>query len=36
MAWLQLGKKLTDDETRDLSAFLRALSDKKRAVVAAK
>jgi len=36
MAWLQLGKKLTADETRDLSAFLRALSDKKRAVVAAK
>jgi branched-chain amino acid transport system substrate-binding protein len=29
-------KKLTADETRDLSAFLRALSDKKRAVVAAK
>ena len=36
MAWLQLGKKLTADETRDLNAFLRALSDKKRAVVAAK
>jgi cytochrome c peroxidase len=36
MAWLQLGKKLTADETRDLNAFLRALSDKKRSVVAAK
>ena len=36
MAWLQLGKKLTTEETSDLTAFLRALSDKKRAVVAAK
>ena len=36
MAWLQLGKKLSDQETSDLSAFLRALSDKKRAVVASK
>lgn len=36
MAWLQLGKKLSDDETASLTAFLRALSDKKRAVVAAK
>jgi len=36
MAWLQLGKKLSDQETSDLTAFLRALSDKKRAVVASK
>jgi hypothetical protein len=36
MAWLQLGKKLSAEETSDLTAFLRALSDKKRAVVAAK
>ena len=36
MAWLQLGKKLSAEETSDLIAFLRALSDKKRAVVAAK
>ena len=36
MAWLQLGKKLSAEETSDLTAFLRALSDKKRSVVAAK
>lgn len=36
MAWLQLGKKLSDDETAHLAAFLRALSDKKRGAVAAK
>ena len=36
MAWLQLGKKLSDDETAHLTAFLRALSDKKRGAVAAK
>jgi cytochrome c peroxidase len=36
MAWLQLGKKLSDDETASLTAFLRALSDKKRGAVAAK
>lgn len=32
MAWLQLGKKLSAEETQHLSAFLRALSDKKRAL----
>jgi len=36
MAWLQLGKKLSAEETSDLTAFLRALSDKKRSVVEAK
>jgi len=34
MAWLQLGKKLSAEETQHLSAFLRALSDKKRALAA--
>ncbi len=29
MAWMQLGKELTADETASLTAFLRALSDKK-------
>ena len=33
MAWLQLGKTLTPEETSDLTAFLSALSDKKRAAV---
>ena len=36
MAWLQLGRKLSDEETASLTAFLRALSDKKRGAVAAK
>lgn len=31
MAWLQLGRKLTDDEAKSLSTFLHALTDKERA-----
>jgi cytochrome c peroxidase len=34
MAWLQLGKKLSPEEAQGLGAFLRALSDKKRALAA--
>lgn len=34
MAWLQLGKKLTAEETSNLTTFLRALSDKKRSLAA--
>jgi cytochrome c peroxidase len=30
MAWLQLGKKLSDEEASDLAAFLNSLSDKSR------
>ena len=36
MAWLQLDRKLTDDEVKALSAFLNALSDKERAASATK
>lgn len=31
MAWLQLDRKLTDDEAKAITAFLRSLSDKERA-----
>ena len=34
MAWLQLDRKLADDEVKSLSAFLRALPDKERAAAA--
>ncbi len=34
MAWLQLDRKLADDEVKALSAFLQALTDKERAAVA--
>jgi cytochrome c peroxidase len=34
MAWLQLDRKLADDEVKSLSAFLRALTDKERAAAA--
>ncbi len=32
MSWLQLGKKLTDDEASSVTAFLQALTDKERAM----
>jgi cytochrome c peroxidase len=31
MAWMQLGRQLTPEETKSMAAFLRALSDKERA-----
>jgi hypothetical protein len=31
MAWLQSGKKLTDEETKAIVQFLRTLTDKPRA-----
>jgi cytochrome c peroxidase len=34
MAWLQLGKKLSDDETKSIATFLSALTDKQRAAAA--
>jgi hypothetical protein len=36
MAWLQLDRRLTDDEVKALTAFLNALSDKDRASSAPK
>ena len=31
MAWLQLGRKLSDDEVKSIVTFLNTLSDKERA-----
>ncbi len=36
MAWLQLDRKLTEDEVKSLTTFLNALSDKERAATAPK
>jgi hypothetical protein len=30
MAWLQLGKELTDAEVKDMTAFLKTLTDNNR------
>lgn len=34
MGWLQLGRKLTDTEVKEIAAFLRSLTDKERTVAA--
>jgi Cytochrome c peroxidase len=36
MGWVQIGKKLTEDEIKSLVAFLKTLSDKDRVAVAIK